>query len=127
MKWLLVIGIAVLLVLMASSGKIPWVDRNIAVSEETRLSNTANREPSLTRGQAIAQVEQYIQTDCGQASKYLPNVSRFEATFTFNPRTDDHYERGEKEWTVVDPISGGIWRLDETTGVIRKKSVSREQ
>ncbi|MCI0790824.1 MAG: hypothetical protein J4O02_03560 [Chloroflexi bacterium] len=119
MKYIVVIGVAVALVAIGSSGKIPWVDRSIAVSQETRQFSAAATAPEYTRLEAISLVEEYLRTDCQLRDRYLPNLSRFEATFIYHPFTSDHYEREDREWTVVDPISGGIWRLSETTGVIR--------
>ena len=29
------------------------------------------------------------------------------------PRSDDHYERGDREWTVSDPLTSAFWRLYE--------------
>ena len=118
-KYIVVISVAVLLVVIGSSGKIPWVDRSIAVSEETRAAAELERAPAFSRVQAIGLVEEYIRSDCESASRYLPNLSRFEATFIDHPWSNDHYEREDKEWTVVDPISGGIWRLSEASGTIR--------
>ena len=119
LKYIVVIGVAVILVAIGSSGKIPWVDRTIAVSEETRESSVADTAPEYTRLEAIALVEKYLRTDCEFQDRYLANLSLFEATFIYHPFTSDHYEREDKEWTVVDPMSGGIWRLSETTGEIR--------
>ena len=118
-KYIVVIGVAVALVVIGSLGKIPWVERSIAVSQETRESSAAATAPEYTRLEAIALVEEYLRTDCEFRDRYLPNLSRFEATFIYHPFTSDHYLRENREWTVVDPISGGIWRLPESTGAIR--------
>ena len=118
-KYIVVMGVAVLLVVLGSMGKIPWVDRSIAVSQEARDSSAADTAPQYTRSEAIALVKEHLQTACESRDRYLPNLSRFEATFIYHPFTNDHYQREDREWTVVDPISGGIWRLSETTGAIR--------
>ena len=118
-KYIVVIGVAVILVVIGSAGKIPGVDRSIAVSQETREAAELERAPAFSRTQAIALVEEYLRTDCELSDKYLPNLSRFEATFINHPWSDDHYKREDKEWTVVDPMTGGIWRLSEGTRVIR--------
>ncbi len=118
-KYIVVIGVAVLLVVIGSAGKIPWVERTIAVSQETRESTAADTAPDLTRPEAISLVADFLRADCELRDRYLPNLSRFEATFLSHPFTSDHYQREDKEWTIVDPMSGGIWRLAETTGEIR--------
>ena len=118
-KYVVVIGVAVILVVIGSTGKIPWVERSISVSQETRESSATATAPEYTRLEAIALVEEYLRTDCEFRDRYLPNLSRFEATFIYHPFTSDHYQREDKEWTIVDPISGGIWRLPEATGAIR--------
>lgn len=118
-KYIVVIGVAVFLVIIGSTGKIPWVDRSIAVSEETRRSSAEEAAPQYTRLEAIALVEDYLRSDCEFSERYLPNLSRFEATYIYHPFTNDHYQREDREWTVADPISGGIWRLSETTPLIR--------
>ncbi len=118
-KYIVVIGVAVLLVVIGSAGKIPWVERTIAVSQETREASATATAPAYTRLEAIARVEEYLRTDCEFRDRYLPNLSRFEATFINHPFTSDFYQREDNEWTVVDPISGGIWRIPESTGAIR--------
>ena len=119
LKYIVVIGVAVFLVVIGSAGKIPWVERSIAVSQETRESSAADTAPEYTRLEVIALVEAYLRADCEFQDRYLPNLSRFEATFIYHPFTSDHYQREDREWTVVDPMRGGIWRLPETTGAIR--------
>ena len=47
LKYIVVIGVAVILVVVGSVGKIPWVERSIAVSQETRESSATATAPEL--------------------------------------------------------------------------------
>ncbi len=77
LKYIVVIGVAVVLVVIGSAGKIPWVERTIAVSEETRESSAAATAPEYTRLEAISLVEEYLRTECDSSDRYLPNLSHF--------------------------------------------------
>jgi len=118
MKWLVVIGFAVLLVLIGSTGRIPFTQLKLATSEETRARVEAENTPTYTRQQAISFVEQHIRDNCVSADKYLPNVARMEAKWIRRPWADDHHKREDHEWTVTDPLTGAFWRFYEDTGVI---------
>ena len=117
-KWIIVLGIAVVLVLIASVGRIPFTERKLATSEETRAAAAAENTPKYTRSQAISLVAEHIRENCTSADKYLPNVTRMEASWLRVTWTDDYYERGDREWTVADPFTGAFWRLYEDTGEI---------
>ncbi len=54
-----------------------------------------------------------VQQNCQVADKYLQNLDKFKGTWMRQPRVDDHNERGLREWTIRDPITGAFWRLYE--------------
>ena len=113
LKYIVVFGIAMAIFLVFATGDIPFMERNYATSEETRAAAQAANVPKYSRQQAIALVEEDISANCPAANEYLPHVSNFEATWMRQPRTDDHHERGYREWTVTDPLTGAYWRLYE--------------
>ncbi len=118
MKWLIVLGVAVLIVLIGSVGRIPFSERQLATSEETRAAAKADQAPRYTRAQAISMVEKHIREKCSSADKYLPHVRQMEATFIRETWTNDFYERGDREWTISDPLTGALWRMYEDTNAI---------
>ena len=75
MKWIIVLGIAVALVLIASVGRIPFTERKLATSEETRAAAAVANTPKYTRSQAISMVEEHIRENCRSADKYLARSS----------------------------------------------------
>ena len=113
MKWVIVIGIGIAIVVIASSGRIPGTGKQSALSDETRTQAAIDHTPKYTRLQAIGLVEEHIRQGCATADVYLANLELFEATWMRQPRSDDHHERGYREWTVTDPLTGGFWRLYE--------------
>ncbi len=113
MKWIIVIGIGIAIVVIASTGRIPGTERQLALSEDTRTAAAIAHTPTYTRIEAIGFVERHIRENCAAADKYLPNIAGFEATWMRNPRTDDHHERRDREWTVTDPATSAMWRLYE--------------
>ena len=113
MKWAIVIGIGIALVVIASTGRIPGTGRQLAVSDETRTAAALAHTPKYERQEVIARVSDYIRENCPVADKYLVNVDKFEATWMRQPRVNDHNFRGLREWTVREPISGAFWRLYE--------------
>ncbi len=117
-KWIVVLGVAVGLVLIASVGRVPFTERKLATSDETRAAAAADNTPKYTRSQAISLVADDIRENCRDADKYLPHVPRMEASWLRITWTDDYYERGDREWTVTDPLTGAFWRLYEDTGAI---------
>ena len=118
MKWAIVIGIGIAIVVIASSGRIPGTGRQLAVSDETRTAAALDHIPKYERQQAISMVADYIRDNCEVADKYLVNLEGFEATWMRQPRVDDHNERRLREWTVRDPITGAFWRLYEDNNEI---------
>lgn len=118
MKWAIVIGIGIAIVVIASTGRIPGTGRQLAVSDETRTAAALAHIPKYERQEAISRVGDYIQQNCQVADKYLRNIESFEATWMRQPRVNDHNERGFREWTVRDPITGAFWRLYEDTDEI---------
>ena len=117
-KWIVVLGGAVVLVLIASVGRIPFTERKLATSEETRAAAAADNTPKYTRSQAISLVAEHIRENCRSADKYLPHLTQMEASWLRVTWTDDYYERGDREWTVADPLTGAFWRLYEDTDAI---------
>ena len=113
MKWLILIGVGVAIVIIASTGRIPGTGRQLAVSDETRTAAAIAHTPKYTRQQAIGMVAEHIRETCAAADEYLANREGFEARWMRQPRTDDHHERGYREWTVTDPLTGAYWRMYE--------------
>ena len=113
MRWLIVIGIGVAIVVIASTGRIPGTGKQSALSDDTRTAAAIAHTPKYERQQAIAMVADHIRENCAAADKYLPNLGGLEARWMRQPRTDDHHERGFREWEVTDPITGDYWRLYE--------------
>ena len=113
MKWLILIGVGVAIVIIASSGRIPGTGRQLAVSDDTRTRAAIDHTPTYTRQEAIDTVSAHIRETCAAADRYLDNLDSFEARWMRQPRTDDHHERGFREWTVTDPLTGAFWRMYE--------------
>ena len=119
LKYIIVFGVAIVILVIASVGRIPGTERQLATSEETRAAATLANTPTYTRQQAISMVSSHIRESCETPDKYLSHVDKFTATWLRQPRTNDFYERGMREWTVNDPLTGAFWRLYEDTGEIR--------
>ena len=114
LKYVVVFGVAIAILLVFATGDIPFVERQrYATSEETRAAAKAANTPKYTRQQAISFVEEDIRANCAAADEYLQHLGSFEATWMRQPRIDDHHERGYREWTVTDPLTGAYWRLYE--------------
>ncbi|MDP7302313.1 MAG: hypothetical protein QGG09_04385 [Pirellulaceae bacterium] len=117
-NWLIVIGIGVVVVGFASIGRLPFTERKLATTEETRTAVAFDSIPKFDRQQAISLVADDIRANCRSADKYLPNTGRFEATWMRVTWTDDHHQRGDREWTVTDPLTHAKWRMYEETGEV---------
>ena len=113
MKWVIVIGIMLVAIVIASQGRIPGTGRQLAVSDETRTAAAIAHTPKYERQEVVARVSDYIRDTCPIADKYLAHRKSFEATWMRQPRVDDHNVRGFREWTVRDPITGAFWRFYE--------------
>ena len=113
LKYIVVFGIAMAIFLVFATDDIPFMERNYATSEETRAAAQAANIPKYTRQQATTFVEEDIRANCAVADEYLPHLNSFEVTWMRQPRTDDRHERGYREWTVTDPLTGAYWRLYE--------------
>lgn len=113
MKWLILIGVGIAIVIIASTGRIPGTGRQLAVSDETRTQAAIDHTPKYTRQEAIDIVADHVRETCAAADRYLTNLAKFEARWMRQPRTDDHHERGYREWTVTDPLTGAYWRMYE--------------
>ena len=116
--WALFIGGGVFLVLVASGVRVPGLERQIAVSKETRDAAATAHAPTLSRAEAIERVREFLRTECGNGVEYLEGDPQFTAVFMSNPVTDDHHVRGKKEWTVIHTPTDDYWRLYEGTGEI---------
>jgi hypothetical protein len=114
-NWIIVLGVAVIIVVIGSVGKIPFTDKQLATTEETRVQFEIDNTPTYTRQQAISIVEDFLKTDCESGAKYLLNVDVFEASWIREPWTNDHNQRAGREWSVNDPMTGGFWRMYEDT------------
>ncbi|MDP6713306.1 MAG: hypothetical protein QF368_01595, partial [SAR202 cluster bacterium] len=114
-KWIVVFGIAVFIVAIGSVGRIPFTERDLATTEETRTEYASDNTPTYPRAQALAMVKDHVRENCSSGDKYLLNESRFEANWTRITRTNDHHIRMNREWTVTDPATGAYWRLYEDT------------
>ena len=113
MKWLILIGVGIAIVIIASTGRIPFTERQLAVSDETRTRTTIERAPKYTRQKAIETVADHIRETCAASDRYLANLEKFAANYMPQPRTVDHHERRHREWTVTDPLTGAYWRMYE--------------
>ena len=113
MKWIILIGIGAAMVIIASAGRIPGTGRQLAVSDETRTAAAVEHTPKYTRQRAIEIVAEHIRESCAASDEYIADLDSFEARWMRQPRTDDHHERGTREWTVSDPLSGAYWRMYE--------------
>lgn len=118
MKWVIVIGIGIAIVVIASAGRIPGTGKQLAVSDETRTAAAIAHTPKYERQEVIARVSDYIRENCSVADKYLVNLDKFEATWMRQPRVNDHNFRNLREWTVREPISGAFWRMYEDSDEI---------
>ncbi len=116
--WVLFIGGAVLLVLVGSGVRVPGIERQIAVSKETRDAAATANAPTLSRADAIERIREYLRADCSNGPAYLEGNPQFTAVFMSSPVTDDHHERGKMEWTVIHTPTNDFWRLYEGTGEI---------
>lgn len=114
-NWIVVLGIAIIIVVIGSTGRIPFTERKLATTEETRAKFAEDNTPTYTRAQAISFIEDYLRESCEFGEKYLLNVDRFEANWIRAPWADDYYVRGDREWTVSDPMTGAFWRVYEDT------------
>lgn len=119
LKYAIVFGVAIAILVIASVGRIPGTERQLATSEETRATATLANTPKYTRQQAISMVAEHISESCATPDEYLSHIDKFTATWLREPRTDDFYEREMREWTVNDPLTGAFWRLYEDSGEIR--------
>lgn len=119
LKYIIVFSVAIAILVIASVGRIPGTERQLATSEETRAAATLANTPMYTRQQAISLVGEHIRASCETPDEYLSHADKFTATWLRQPRTDDYYIRGMREWTVTDPLTGAFWRLYEDTGEIR--------
>ena len=119
LKYVIVFGAAIAILVIASVGRIPGTERQLATSEETRAAATLANTPTYTRHQAISMVADHIRESCATPDEYLSHLDRFTATWLRQPRTNDFYERDMREWTVSDPLTGAFWRLYEDSGEVR--------
>lgn len=116
--WALFIGGSIFLVLVGSGVRVPGLERQIAVSKETRDAAATANAPTLSRAEAIELVREYLRTECSNGAAYLDGNPQFTAVFLSNPRTDDHHVRGDREWQVTHAPTDDFWRLYEGTGEI---------
>ena len=116
--WAAFIGFGVFLVLVASGVKVPGIERQIAVSQETRDAAATANAPTISRADAIERVREYLRTECSNGAEYLEGAPQFTAVFMASPVTDDHHVRGKMEWTVIHTPTDDFWRLYEGTGEI---------
>ena len=116
--WVLFIGGAIFLVLVGSGVRVPGLERQIAVSKETRDAAATANAPTLSRAAAIERVREFLRTECGNGAAYLEGNPQFTAVFMSSPVTDDHHKRGKMEWTVIHTPTDDYWRLYEGTGEI---------
>ena len=118
LMWLFFIGGSIFLVLVASGVQVPGLERQYAISEETRNAVATANAPTISRADAIERVREFLRTECSNGAEYLEGEPQFTAVFLSNPRTDDHHERGDREWQVTHAPTDDFWRLYETTGEI---------
>jgi len=118
LMWMFFIGGSVFLVLVASGVQVPGLERKYATSEETRDAAATANAPTISRGEAIERIREFLRTECSNGAEYLEGDPQFTAVFLSNPRTDDHHERGDREWQVTHAPTDDFWRLYETTGEI---------
>ena len=116
--WAAFIGFGVFLVLVASGVKVPGIERQIAVSKETRDAAATANAPTMPRAEAIERVREYLRNECANGAEYLEGDPQFTAVFMASPVTDDHHVRGKMEWTVIHTPTDDFWRLYEGTGEI---------
>ena len=116
--WVLVIGVAIFFVLVGSGVRVPGLERQIAVSKETRDAAATANAPTFSRAEAIERVREYLRTECSSGTEYLEGDPQFTAVFMASPVTDDHHVRGKMEWTIIHTPTDNYWRLYEGTGEI---------
>ena len=116
--WAAFIGFGVFLVLVASGVQVPGIERQIAVSKETRDAAATANAPTISRAEAIERVREYLRNECANGAEYLEGDPQFTAVFMASPVTDDHHVRGKMEWTVIHTPTDDFWRLYEGTGEI---------
>ena len=118
LKYIFIFGVAVAILVIASVGRIPGTGKQSAISDERRTATAIEHTPKYERLEVISIVKDHIRESCAAPDKYL-NGGQFKAKWLFQPRSDDYYERGMREWTVTEEFSGAFWRLYEDTGEIR--------
>lgn len=116
--WVAFIGFGVFIVLVASGVRVPGIERQIAVSQETRDAAATANAPTLSRAMAIERVRDFLRNECSNGAEYMEGDPQFTAVFMASPVTDDHHERGKMEWTVIHTPTDDFWRLYEGTGEI---------
>lgn len=116
--WVLFIGGAIFLVLVGSGVRVPGLERQIAVSKETRDAAATANAPTLSRAEAIERIREFLRTECSNGAEYLEGDPQFTAVFMSSPVTDDHHVRGKMEWTVIHTPTDDFWRLYEGDGEI---------
>ncbi len=125
MRWVIVIGIGVAIVLIATMGRIPGTGKQSAISDEGRTAAALRHTPKYDHKHAVSMVVDDIRQNCAEwADFYLGDLDEttFAATWMHHPRSDDYYERRLDEWTVTHEESRHFWRMyednDEIVGVI---------
>lgn len=116
--WVLFIGGAIFLVLVGSGVRVPGLERQIAVSKETRDAAATANAPTLSRAEAIERIREFLRAECSNGAEYLEGDPQFTAVFMSSPVTDDHHVRGKMEWTVIHTPTDDFWRLYEGDGEI---------
>ena len=106
------------ILVIASVGRIPGTGKQSAISDERRTATAIEHTPRYKRLEAISIVKEHIRESCPNPEIYLDD-GQFKAKWLFQPRSDDYYERGTREWTVTEELSGAFWRLYEDTDEIR--------
>ena len=117
-KYLVVFGIAVAILIIASMGRIPGTGKQSAISDERRTATAIEHTPKYERAEAIEIVKDHIRESCDNPDRYLVG-GKFSAKYLYQPRSDDYYERGMREWTVTEESTTAFWRFYEDTGEIR--------
>ena len=126
MRWVIVIGIGVGILLIFATGRIPGTNIQSSLSDDTRTAAALRHTPKYDHKRAIAMVVEHIREDCEFADFYLESMddATFAATWMHHPRSDDYYERRLDEWTVTHEETRHFWRLyednDEILGVVGK-------
>ena len=125
MRWVIVIGIGVGILLIFATGRIPGTNIQSSLSDDTRTAAALRHTPKYTNQQAVDMVVADIRQNCAEwADFYLGDLDQrtFAATWMHHPRSDDYYERRLDEWTVTHETTRHFWRMyednDEILGVI---------